>query len=261
MSNENHKIEVRDLRHGEWLWTHKAILFSPYIPDSAFKVYCGLASYAGNVDQKSWPSLITLASKLHLSKSTVVRSLKLLELCGAIGVERRDGQSNMYSLLKVDDIKPPAVKKNQSSHHKLVDHFYRASLYFRRVKPQFGGRDVAALKRALAHDIVTEQQVEQMMIYFLASPSFKKFTPSLSTFFSSGIITGLMNQMQNGETFWKDLDRWAMQFYQQQQGTLIPVAAPKIEQGEMRSMAEAMKSLATRMTMPGSRERETAGAL
>mgnify|MGYP000166693168 CR=1 FL=1 len=94
------KIEVRDLRTGDWLWTHKAVLFHTRVDGNGFKVYCGLASYANNNDQSSFPSIDTLAKRLHIkSRTTIIKSLKLLEDLKLLRVERRIGRHNVYYLL------------------------------------------------------------------------------------------------------------------------------------------------------------------
>lgn len=241
-NEESGKMEIRDMRQGDWLWTHKAILFSPYINDSAFKVYCGLASYAGNKDQRSWPSTQTLATNLHLGKSTVLRALAILEACGVIGIERRSGTSSVYSLLDIREVKAPTVKKVQSPHHRFVDTFHKATMHFRGIKPTYSPKDMAALKRVLALNILSAEELEQLAIYFLALPGYKEFSPSLATFFSSGILNGLMNKMRNSETFWKDLDRYAVAFYGSANTQIVQTQPDELE--------KLIASLGAKMKMP-----------
>lgn len=242
MSNDNNnKMEVRDAREGEWLWTNKAILFSQYVNDSAYRVYSGLAAYSGNNDQRSWPSLITLSTKLNLAKSTVIRAIRLLEALGLISARRIVGSHNIYTLLPCKEIKPPtAVNKKASPHHRLIEVFHRSTMKFRNIKPVWGQKDVASLKRVLTSEILTEQQIEQLIIYFTGAPQFKKFSPSMSTFFSSGIFNGLMNGMKNDPEFWKILDRLAVEFYgEPKERTLIP----------QNSMAKMIEALTAKMTI------------
>lgn len=224
MSNENHKIEVRDLRDGDWVWTHKAVLFSA-IPDSTFRVYCALGAYAGNTNQRSWPSLTTLAKKLSMSKTTVVKAMQLLEAANLVSTDRRDGMSNLYTLLPVKKtIEVPLSKKADTPFNRLVTFFDQTSKKTRGVKVTRSPKEFAHLKRVLNYQILSEQQIEQLMLYYLASPSFKKFPPTLSVFFSSGIFTGLLNTMMNSETFWKELDRYTEQLKgEPQKRVSIPV--------------------------------------
>lgn len=105
------RLEVRDLRQQEWLWTSKALLFSDEIDGNTFKVYSGLAAYADNRTQESFPSIPTLSNKLHMDRKTVMRCLGVLEECGYIAVERTEGQHNVYSLLKIVGDTPVRAKK------------------------------------------------------------------------------------------------------------------------------------------------------
>lgn len=95
-------IEIRDLRQQDWIWTHKAVLFHDSIDASGFKVYSGLASYANNTTQKAFPSINTLAKKLHLNRTTVMRALSKLEQIGIIKSEKAEGKHNIYYLLEVN---------------------------------------------------------------------------------------------------------------------------------------------------------------
>ena len=111
-------IEVRDLRQQEWIWTSKSFLFHPKVDEKMYKVYCGLAAYADNKTQQSFPGVSTLQTKLHMGRSTVIRAISLLEKLGFIGVERTLGEHNIYTLLNVtapigvspDDDKEEPVK-------------------------------------------------------------------------------------------------------------------------------------------------------
>ena len=95
------RVEVRDLRQQDWLWTSKALLFSDDIDGNTFKVYSGLAAYADNSTQKSFPSIGTLSAKLHMNRKTVMRCIQQLAECGFIAIEKTLGQHNVYCLLRV----------------------------------------------------------------------------------------------------------------------------------------------------------------
>lgn len=99
MSNQG--VEIRDLRQQDWLWTSKALLFHSEIDGNIFKVYCGLSSYADNKSQQAFPSILTLAHKLHMGRNTVIRAIQKLEELAFIKIERREGQHNIYYLLSV----------------------------------------------------------------------------------------------------------------------------------------------------------------
>lgn len=99
--NTNPTIEVRDLREQDWIWTSTAVLFHPEVSGNVYKVYCGLSSFANNQTQKAFPSTRTLAMRLNMSRTTVIRSLEALETIGAVSIERPGGVHNIYFLLKV----------------------------------------------------------------------------------------------------------------------------------------------------------------
>lgn len=106
-------VEVRDLREQDWLWTSKALLFNPHIDGNTYKVYCGLASYADNQSQLAFPSITTLAKRLHVSRVTAIKSLQRLEDNGFISIKKSEGEHNTYYLLKIDadpNKKPKTVK-------------------------------------------------------------------------------------------------------------------------------------------------------
>ena len=100
-------IEVRDLRDNDWVWSSKAFLFHPLVDEKMYKVYNGLASYANNTTQKAFPGIDTLAQRLHMGRSTVIRAIKKLETHGFISVDRARGSHNIYSLLKISGNAPP----------------------------------------------------------------------------------------------------------------------------------------------------------
>lgn len=104
-------IEVRDLREQDWVWTAKALLFHADVDEKMYKVYNGLAAYADNVTQQAFPSIDTLVKKLHMSKSTVLRSLAKLEAFQLVGVDRTQGVHNTYTLLTIPDKSPPKRDK------------------------------------------------------------------------------------------------------------------------------------------------------
>lgn len=240
MGNDNPKIEVRDLRAGDWLWTHKNVLFSD-IPDSAYRVYSALAAFADNKDQQSWPALITIAQRIHSSKSTVLRSMQILERCGLVKVERRDGTSNLYTLLPCKEVVLPTVKKAQSPHHRLVRFFHETTKRVRKITPIWSAKETAHLQRILKTSSLDEDQIEQLMLFFLACPRFKKFPPTLSVFFSAGIFTGLMNAMENDVSFWKELDNYLMRLHRVEKVQHVDIP--------MRSIREMVEKLNSKMSI------------
>lgn len=209
MSDRETTIIVRDKRSGGWSWYDHKVLFCPYFNGNDFKVYCGLAAHADNQTQQSYPSIATLSARLNLAKSTVMRSLKVLIDCGAIQREKLVGGNNTYVLLDFDELKKPERTKAKSEHHQFIEFFYDTAKKTRNVTVKFSKGDTKRLKDVLASSLMTDSQMEQIALYFLADPSYRKFTPSISVLFSNGILTALMNTMENdGGEFWKRLGRY-----------------------------------------------------
>lgn len=96
------KIELRDLRNGDWYWIHKAILrnYGKKLRASGITVYNALASFANSKTQTCFPTQKAIAEVIGLSRRMVMRKIKLLRELGLIKAERRKG-SNLYYLLKL----------------------------------------------------------------------------------------------------------------------------------------------------------------
>jgi len=101
MSNQE-KIEIRDLRNGDWCWIHKAVIqeYAQKIGAIGIGVYSFLASMADS-KQQCFPSQKYIARALGYSKATICKKIKLLERSGLIKVERRSRYHRVYHLLKV----------------------------------------------------------------------------------------------------------------------------------------------------------------
>lgn len=99
MAHENSKIEVRDLRDQEWVWTSKAFLFDENVDEKMYKTYCGIAAYANNQTQQAYPTINTLSRKLHMGRTTIMRAMQKLEKYGFISVDRKLGEHNVYTLI------------------------------------------------------------------------------------------------------------------------------------------------------------------
>jgi predicted transcriptional regulator len=114
------KIEVRDLRNGDWLWVHKAVIFNKLLFTSDKLVYCGLACYAHNQSQSSFPSINRLRKELNIGKNTLIRSLARLKENGFIKIEKQSGKHNIYTLLKIETRKSK-LKKLEKDKRDLVE--------------------------------------------------------------------------------------------------------------------------------------------
>lgn len=104
MNNKNtdRKAEVRALRDGEWYWIQKAVIrdYAKKIGTPGIAVYDLLASLADR-NQSCFPSQKYIAQTLGCSRTTVHKSLGLLEENGLIEVQKRTRYHCVYRLLKV----------------------------------------------------------------------------------------------------------------------------------------------------------------
>lgn len=99
----NEKIEIRDLRDGNFLWIDKAALrfISENAGTTAVAVYSWLCYYANFKAQDCFPSITTLAYHCGMSRRTIMRAVKELEHLKAVSIERRKGKPNIYKLLNM----------------------------------------------------------------------------------------------------------------------------------------------------------------
>ena len=83
------KIEIRDLRNGDWYWVHKGVIreYAPKVGAIGIVVYNFLASLADS-SQVCFPSQRYIAEHLGYSRSYVNETIKLLEKNGLIRIEK-----------------------------------------------------------------------------------------------------------------------------------------------------------------------------
>jgi biotin operon repressor len=96
------KIEIRDLRNGDWYWVHKAVIreYAPKVGAIGIIVYDFLASLADR-DQECFPSQKYIARALGYSRSYINETLKLLEKSGLIRIGKKGRYHRIYHLLKL----------------------------------------------------------------------------------------------------------------------------------------------------------------
>lgn len=105
----------------------------------------------------------------------------------------------------------PAAPKPKSLHWRLLnEYWYPICQRARGVKkPVVTKQDAKNLKRVIDLGIYSEHEHEMHILIFLAHSDFKKFAPSISTAYSSGILNGIQNRMKNDPRFWQELDNLA----------------------------------------------------
>ena len=94
--------------------------------------------------------------------------------------------------------------ENPSAHRGFIDWYYEAVKKIRNVKLIITGADGRNLKRVLG--LISPNQLQQFAVCYLASPTFKQFSPGISTFLSAGVLNQIMNRAQSDPDFWKRLD-------------------------------------------------------
>ena len=102
MGSFKEKIEVRDLRDGDWYWIQKGIIqeYASEIGAMGITTYNFLASMA-NSAQTCFPSQKYMASSLGYSRATINKTVKVLEKAGLIKILKRDRYHCVYCLLKI----------------------------------------------------------------------------------------------------------------------------------------------------------------
>lgn len=61
--------------------------------------YMALASFAGFIDKKAWPSLTSIAERARLSRRSIAPAIRLLESTGWVAAIRRKGRPTVYRLM------------------------------------------------------------------------------------------------------------------------------------------------------------------
>lgn len=99
--------------------------------------------------------------------------------------------------------------EKKSPHRQFVGFWNRTVRKTRGKKPAFDKADMRNLKLALT--IISEERLEQLGLYFLAAPSFRRFDPRISVFLSEGIMDSLAKK-ERQQGFWKAVDLFARQY-------------------------------------------------
>lgn len=132
-------------------------------------------------------------------------------------------------LEEIADSEAEPAPKKISEHRQFVTFFYETTMKVRGVKPVITGADGKNLKRVLDMKILTTIELQQAATFFLVDPQYRKFSPTISTFLSSGILTGIANTMKNrGSDFWKLISDWqtSVQPIESEDGVKSPESMP-----------------------------------
>lgn len=154
---------------------------------------------------------------------------------------------NEESFTPVDNMgkKEEKQAKPPSDHRLFIDFFYQATKATRKVTTIITAADAKMLKQAIDRGIKRET-LEQAAIFFLTDKDFMRFSPTIRTLLSAGIITGIINRMQNEPEFWKKLDGYA-----ERRGIQTALAGdPKKIADSAARFLEMKKALTASLTMP-----------
>lgn len=120
------------------------------------------------------------------------------------------------------DLSEKATFEGWSDHRRFVDFWHRLTKTARGTPYIPSGADVKNLKRILAmtdengQPVVTESQLEQIGLFFLADFRFQNLAPTISVFLSGSVLTGLLNTMAKDASFWQKLNGYAERYLQRQ---------------------------------------------
>lgn len=110
---------VRDMRHKERFQVDDEYMngWARILGPHTTVVYFDLCRHA-NTEQKAWPSIERLASRLRMTKPTVIKALKELEACSIVGIIRGKDSGghqavNVYVLIDKSVWKKEAPSKRR----------------------------------------------------------------------------------------------------------------------------------------------------
>lgn len=190
------KIEVRDMRQQDWVWTSKTILFDKRVDENMYKVYAGLAAFANNETQVAFPSIDTLRDKINMGRNSVIEALKKLEKISLIKIKKTSGKSNVYYLMDYTApqiVSTPEKPKDETQNLKKIPKLATVSFFS-------GVRDLANHKYVSAE-----------------ANRVRLFLGELSKKYDIKNKSGIWMEVQSFESYWTELNssgtkqRWQME--------------------------------------------------
>lgn len=103
-------------------------------------------------------------------------------------------------------------KKVKSNHRQLIEFYHDMTLRVRGFKPRISPKDAKQLKNILELNILSKEELEKLILYFIADPSYNNLGPSMATMFSSTVINSLINKLKNRTQFYKELEQYASRY-------------------------------------------------
>lgn len=118
-------------------------------------------------------------------------------------------------------VKPQPKPPQKSVHRQLVEYWHDTTVKTRGFKPRISPKDAKQLKNVLELGILDQTELEKVMLYFLADPSYRNHGPSIATLMSSTVLNSLINKMKNRVQFYKELEGYASQYFSNSRKVLI----------------------------------------
>ena len=114
---QEEEFEIRDIRKKEQFVVDNAYLngYAKVCGIYATGVYVALCRHADISRQTCFPSITLMTKKLDISRSQVIRALKVLEDYNIIRREKTRGKGNMYWLIDKKHWKPTDVSRTPVS--------------------------------------------------------------------------------------------------------------------------------------------------
>ncbi len=103
-ANMDEIIEIRDMRNGSWLWVSKTVLADTRLTHADYRVYSGLASFAGEGKdgQTIYPSISAICKRVGVSARQIkLSTTRLTALKYIQKAPHQQGNKTLYTLLKV----------------------------------------------------------------------------------------------------------------------------------------------------------------
>lgn len=135
------------------------------------------------------------------------------------------------------------TKKEVAPFRLAIDFFSDTALKTRGFRPQITNADIGRLKAVSKAKILTLSKIEQLMLYFLADPSYRNLGPSIATMLSATVLNSLHNKLLNRAQFHKELDGYVMRVWQK------PIAGQRVNDKEVVELKAAIEALKTKFTI------------
>jgi hypothetical protein len=99
-------------------------------------------------------------------------------------------------------------EKEKTIHRQLVEFWSNTALKTHGIRPTISGKDAKNLQVILKAGFISQTNMEQIMLYFLASPSYRNVSPTISSMLHPTFLNSLRSKAVNRAQFHKELDQY-----------------------------------------------------